>query len=120
MSAKKQLNDFRLSIKEQICNILTDTFKELNDGLLPNWEEDEEIHIEADEIGKHLKINVEVGNTCYEEWVITAYVVSLDYNLYFHCEDDNGIEWAGGYNEIEWTEVCTDDLVGILNMLENL
>lgn len=116
MSAKKQLNDFRQTIKEQICNLLTDKFKELNDGLLPNWEEDEDIYIEADEIGKHLKINVEVGNTYdeftyYEEWVIYGYVVTLDYNLYFQCEDDN---------EIEWTGVCTDDLVGILNMLENL
>ena len=55
MATKVNLTDFRTSIKEQICKTLTDIYLHLNDGLLPNWEDDEEIYVEADEIGLHLK-----------------------------------------------------------------
>jgi hypothetical protein len=114
MSVKSELNDFRFRVKEQICNILTDKFKELNDGLLPDWSNDEEIYIEGDEIGLHLKVNVEVSNTydenrCFEEWVISSYIVTLDYNLFFNCDD----------NELDWKEISTDDLVGICYALQN-
>lgn len=115
MSAKTQLLEFRYSIKEQICKTLTNIFVDLNDGLLPNWEDEEEVYVEADEIGLRLTVEVEVSNTYddsryKEDWGISAYVVTLDENLFFHCED----------NELEWTEISTDELVGILDKLQRV
>lgn len=112
---KLSLLGFRTHIKEQICKTLTNIFVDLNDGLLPNWEDEEEVYVEADEIGLHLSVEVEVSNTYddsryKEEWGISAYVVTLDENLFFHCED----------NELEWTEISTDELVGILTKLESV
>lgn len=114
MSVKTELNDFRFRVKEQICKTLTDIYLHLNDGLLPNWEDEEEVYVEEDEIGLHLTVEVEVSNTYddsryKENWGISAYVVTLDENLFFHCED----------NELEWTEISTDELVGIYNALQN-
>lgn len=113
MVRKATLSDFRTALKEQICKTLTDIYLHLNDGLLPNWEDDEEIYVEADEIGLHLKTEVEVSNTYddsryKEEWVISAYVVTLDENLFFQCDD----------NELDWNDIGTDDLAGILNKLK--
>lgn len=113
MGTKMTLSDFRASVKEEICKTLTDIYLHLNDGLFPNWENDEEIKVEADEIGLHIKTEVEVDNTyddsCYkEEWTISAYVVTLDENLFFQCDD----------NELVWDEIGTDDLVNILDKLK--
>jgi hypothetical protein len=115
MKATNQHNDFRASVKEQICKTLTEIFLKLNDDLFPNWEDEEDIYVECDEISKRrISISVEVGNTydsttCVEKWVITAFVVTLDSNLYLQFEDDQ---------ECDWTEVSTDDLVGILDYLQ--
>lgn len=113
MGTKVNLSDFRTSVKEEICKTLTDIYLHLNDGLFPNWEDEEEVYVEADEIGLHLSVEVEISNTyddsCYkEDWSISVYVVTLDENLFFHCED----------NELEWTEISTDELVGILDKLK--
>ena len=110
-----QRTDFRASVKEQICKTLTEIFLKLNDDLLPNWEDEEDIYVECDEISKRrISISVEVGNTydsttCVEKWVITAFVVTLDSNLYLQFEDDQ---------ECDWTDVSTDDLVAILDYLQ--
>ena len=113
MGTKMTLSDFRASVKEEICKTLTDIYLHLNDGLLPNWEDNEEIYVEADEIGLHLKTEVEVGNTYddsyyKEEWAISAYVVTLDENLFFRCGDE----------EVVWNDISTDDLVNILDKLK--
>ena len=117
MDIRKQLNHFRSSIKEQICHTITDIYKKQNNGILPNFSEWGEVCIDSTDIKKHIKINVEVNNTfdsetIFEQWVIQSYVVTLNFNLYFICED----------KEIEWKELSTDDLVGIceqLNIVNN-
>lgn len=117
MDIRKQLNLFRSSIKEQICHTITDIYKKQNNGVLPFFSEGEEVCIDSTDIKKHIKINVEVNNTfdsetIFEQWLIQSYIVTLDFNLYFICED----------NEIEWNELTTDDLVGIceqLNIVNN-
>ena len=73
------------------------------------------MYVEADEIGLHLTVEVEVSNTYddsryKEDWSISAYVVTLDENLFFHCDD----------NELEWTEISTDELAGILDRLQRV
>ena len=114
MTPKEELKNFRSNIKERICNTIVDLYKKYNDDVLPNWENDEEIIITEDEVGT-LKIDVEVNNSYdgyreIEEQPIIKYIVTLDFNLFFVC---------GEYeeNEIEWQNILTDDLVGILTHL---
>ena len=112
MDIRNQLNLFRSSIKEKICHTITDIYKKQNNGVLPNFSEGEEVCIDSTDIKKHIKINVEVDNTfgeaiLFEQWLIQSYIVTLDFNLYFICED----------SEIEWNELTTDDLAGICEQL---
>lgn len=110
----KQLNDIRGMIKESICNALTDIYRHFNNGNLPNYEEEEEVLVKGSKIKTHITINVNVHNTytedvLIEKWCIDDYIVTLDYNLMFVCNDD----------EIEWTEISTDDLFYIAKTLKN-
>lgn len=115
MNAKKQLNDFRANIKEHICNALVDLYKQNNNGELPNWEDEEDLVVMDYEVSKHkISIRVEVDNTyddtiCIEKVTIDRYIVTLDYNLFFDI----------GNEEMEWTDVSTDELVGILDIINN-
>ena len=117
MKAMEQSENFRTSIKEQICKMLVNIYLNLNDDIFPNWEEDEEIYVECDEISEQrLCINIEVGNT-YDEstyvdkWYVTTFIVTLDNYLYLQFEDSR---------ECDWTDINTDDLVKILTYLENI
>jgi hypothetical protein len=105
---KTQLDNIRLAIKEDICDTLISIFKHFNNGQLPNYEDEENILVEASLIKLHLLITVEVSDiygteTAVEKWGIDEYLVTLDLNLYFECND----------NEIEWTEISTDELYRI-------
>lgn len=111
MKAKEIVFEVRTQIKEQICNILVDRYKELHNGELPNWEEDEEIVITEDE----LFVNVVVWNT-YDEYSynelqeVHKCIVTLDYNLYFIVGEEE--------NEYDWSEISTDDLANLLDYLK--
>jgi hypothetical protein len=81
---------------------------------MPDWGNDEEFIVEDSELGRSVRISMEVTDasneqTFVEKWVINQFRVSCDFNLFFECEDCA--------NEVEWTEVSTDELVGILEIL---
>lgn len=114
MSILNDWSDFREKVKKQICDIATEIYKTDNDGLLPNWENDEEIVVDGSDADNY-KISVNVGNTydnsfTIERQEIKEIRVTLDSNLYFttgECE-----------NEFCWNEVSTDELVDICNYLQ--
>ena len=116
MSAREMVNELQSKIKEQICNLLVIRYKELHDGQLPNWGDDEDIVLTHKEIGKFFVISVDTYNT-YDDFkeieliTINRYIVTLDYNLYF--EDENK-------NEVEWTDVDIYDLADLLDGLNKL
>lgn len=109
--------DLQSQFKEDICNILVDKYKELHDGLLPKWEE-EDIVLTEDEIDEveTFYINVETFNT-YDETkqtervTINRFIVTLDYTLIFEDENEN---------EYEWTEVTINSLANILDKLNTI
>lgn len=109
MTHIKELNDLRFSIKESICSILVDKYKQLHDGQLPNWENDEEVCLTDEQIGLNY-LPIEYDNTYDDDKAIVStpincYIVTLDYNLFFWVGDDD--------QEVEWTEINTDGLVAI-------
>lgn len=118
MGAREMVNELQSKIKEQICNILVDRYKELHDGQLPNWENDEDIVLTENEISedKVFYLNVDSYNT-YDDFkevervAINRYFVTLDYNLYFEDENEN---------DIEWTEVNIYDLADLLDGLNKI
>lgn len=118
MGAREMVNELQSKIKEQICNILVVRYKELHDGQLPNWEDDEDIVLTENEISedKVFYLNVDSYNT-YDDFkevervAINRYFVTLDYNLYFEDENEN---------DIEWTEVNIYDLADLLDNLNKI
>ena len=118
MSAREMVNELQSKIKEQICNILVDRYKELHNGQLPNWEDDEDIVLTENEISedKVFYLDVDSYNT-YDDFkevervAINRYFVTLDYNLYF--EDENK-------NEFDWREVNIYDLADLLDGLNKI
>jgi hypothetical protein len=107
-------SDFREKVKREICDIATEIYKADNDGLLPNWEDDEEIIVDGSDANNY-KISVNVGNTydnsfTIERQEIEEIRVTLDGNIFFTTND--------GENEIEWNEVNTDELVDICYYLK--
>ena len=117
MKAKEIVFEVRTQIKEQICNILVDRYKELHNGELPNWENDEEIVLTEDEIDENdvNYLHIEEYNT-YDEYynvvkyAINRYIVTLDYNLFFE---------VGDYEEqYDWEEVYLEELAGLLDYLK--
>lgn len=107
--------EMKQEFKERICKILVQRYKELHDGLLPNWEEDEEVRVYEEGIDSTdvNYLHIKVGNT-YDEYCevvktpIDSYIVTLDSNLYFVVEDD----------EYCWDEIAIDDLAKLLDYLE--
>ena len=111
-------NEYRNNVKSEICSLLTDLYKYLNDGLMPNYEEEEEILVEVDEFSKRpIYINVEVcniynGSTHFERQMLNSMVVTLDENLFFR---------HGAYEqESEWSEFSTDELISIRELLKSV
>jgi hypothetical protein len=107
-------SNFRQNVKKQICDIATEIYKTNNDELLPNWEDDEEIVIYGSDANNY-KISIIVGNTydntfTTERQEIDKIRVTLDSNLFFTTG-----ECA---NEINWSEVSTDELVDICHYLQ--
>ena len=117
MKAIQKILDLQSQFKENICNILVDRYKELHDGLLPKWEDEDVVFTEneIDEV-ETFYINVDTFNT-YDETrrreriVVNRFIVTLDYTLIF--EDENG-------NEYDWTEVTIYDLANILDKLNTI
>lgn len=118
MKAREMVNDLQSKIKEQICNVLVNRYKELHNGQLPNWENDEDIVLTENEISedKVFYLNIDSYNT-YDDFkevervAINRYFVTLDYNLFFEDENEN---------EIEWTEVNIYDLADLLDGLNKI
>lgn len=99
--------------KEGIVRLITLIYLKHN-GDFPNWEEDEEIVVENTEIGATSRISVEVSNTFdestyTEKWVIEEYHINVSGDLYFWCNDT--------LEEVEWTDVSTEELVAIYTKL---
>lgn len=109
---KEQIKEIRLNVKERICNALTGIYRHFNKGLLPDYEDEQEVLVEGSQINLHLLVSVEVGNTyteVTEKWCIDDYIVTLDNNLIFVSVN----------NKLEWTEISTDELCWIaLKLIE--
>ena len=106
---REQLNALLSATKEEIVHLLTEKYLADNDGLYPKWEDDEEIVVDDSDF-RTFRISVDVDNTyddtrMCEKQAINEYRVTNDGNLFFVCGDYD--------NEIEWTEVATDELVAI-------
>ena len=115
MKATDMVFEMKREFKEQICKILVHRYKELHDGLLPNWEKGEEVRVYEEDIDStdvnylHIKQYDTYDEYCeVVKTPIDSYIVTLDNNLYFVVEDD---EWC-------WDEIAIDDLAKLLDYLE--
>ena len=116
MKATQMVFELKAQFKEKICNILVDRYKELHNGELPNWENDEDVYLAEDDIDEkdvnylHIDLYSTYDEYCeVVEMPINAYIVTLDYNLYFIVGEEE--------NEYDWSEIGIDDLAKLLDYL---
>ena len=55
-----------MGVKNEMVRCLVLIYKDNNNGLLPNWENDEEIIVSAEESCGHFPFLVENEDNCYE------------------------------------------------------
>ena len=117
MRASQMVFELQSQIKEQICGILINRYKELHDGLLPNWDVEDIVLTENEINNKEVfYLNVITFNT-YDDFkelervAIKRYFVTLDGNLFFEDENEN---------QHEWTEIFIYDLAKILDKLNTI
>lgn len=106
---KERLNQFRQELKNNICKLLVQSYINKYHEM-PNWEEEEEIVVDAKDAG-HSIINICCDNYGIEQDSILEYRVTLDNNLFFVYGDCQ--------EEIVWNEISTDDLVNIYEVINN-
>jgi hypothetical protein len=106
---KKQLNEFREKVKNEICRLLVQLYVNKYHEM-PNWEEEAEIVVEAKDAGRSV-IHIYCDNYGIEEDSILEYRVTLDNNLFFVYGDCQ--------EEIVWNEISTDDLINIYEVINN-
>lgn len=92
---KTRLNDFRDKVKTGITGCLIAIYLKHNNSVMPNLSKGEDFKVKGNELGSSIHIN--------------QFRVSCDFNLYFEYEE--------GAMEFEWTEVSTDELVDICEVL---
>lgn len=115
MNIKTKLHQFRASIKADITKVIRDIYLKQNNGLHPNFDDDEEYILTSSDIKRVINVLVDVQHpssclTSTEQQQIYKYVVTLDNNLFFVC---------GVYeDERNWEELTTDELVTICDYLQ--
>lgn len=106
---REKLNQFRQEIKNNICKLLVQLYVNKYHEM-PNWEEEEEIVLNTNDAGCS-KIYLYFDNYGIEEDSVLEYKVTLDNNLFFVS--------GNNCDEIEWSELSTDDLVNIYEVINN-
>lgn len=105
------LQSTRFTCKENIVRLLTLIYLKHN-GDFPKWFDDEEIVVEDSELGSTSHISVKVDWTDeIEKWSIEEYHINVSGELCFWCNDT--------LEEVEWSEVSTDELVMIYTKIHN-
>jgi acid stress-induced BolA-like protein IbaG/YrbA len=110
---RTRLNQLLNDTKNEIVRLLVEIYKHNNNGLLPNWEDDEEIEISNNDIDNltfYIDVDYEDVNCVLKEEVpITKIIITLDENLFFITIVDN---------EFNWTEVDVEDLIIIYEKIK--
>ena len=90
---RTRLNQLLSDTKNEIVRLLVEIYKHNNNGLLPNWEDDEEIEISNNDIDNltfYIDVDYEDVNCVLKEEVpITKIIITLDENLFFITIVDN-------------------------------
>ena len=108
------INDARAKLKSFIAFDVRNVYLLLN-GQEPNFEEDEEYVLDVE--GLTIKVEVDnsyldVEETIMENRSIAEIHLSLDGNLFL-------VPYGDDDTEIEWTDLSTDEVVALANVLEN-
>ena len=113
MDILNEVNEFRQMVKNNICDISIELHKSDNNGLLPKWDDGDEIVIDGS-YADNYKISIILFDSCNnifttEHQEIKEIRVTLDSDLYFITKDCDG--------ETHWSEVSTDELAYICHYL---
>jgi hypothetical protein len=111
---RKKMDDLKFEVKEEIVKTLSKMYLDKGNPL-PNWSEDEEIVIDADEFKYKVLIDVNYESTtsgyAMEQHTIEEFRITCGGDLYF--------VWGEGMNERSWTDSLVEELVGLYEFITN-
>lgn len=108
------INDAREKLKSFIAFEVRNVYLLLN-GQEPNFEEDEEYVLDVEGLSVKVEVDnsyLDVEETIMENRTITEIHLSLDGNLFL-------VPYGDDDTEIEWTDLSTDEVAALANVLEN-
>jgi hypothetical protein len=105
---RKKLDDLKFEVKEEIVKVLSRMYLDKG-NLFPNWSEDEEIVLDANEFKYKVLIATHFesvnGGYVTEQNTIEEFRITCGGDLYF--------VWGEGMNEHSWMDSSVEELVGL-------
>ena len=111
---RKKMDDLKFEVKEEIVKILSRMYLDKGNQF-PNWSEDEEIVIDADEF--KYKVLIDTHFECIKDGYVIEQNTIEEFRI--TCGGDLYFVWGEGMNEMSWTDSLVEELVGLYEFVTN-
>lgn len=111
---REKMDDLKFEVKEEIVKTLSRMYLDKG-NLLPNWSEDEEIVLDADEF--KYKVLIDTHFECIKDGYVIEQNTIEEFRI--TCGGDLYFVWGEGMNEQSWMDSSVEDLVGLYEFVTN-
>lgn len=111
---REKMDDLKFEVKEEIVKTLSRMYLDKG-NLLPNWSEDEEIVLDADEF--KYKVLIDTHFECIKDGYVIEQNTIEEFRI--TCGGDLYLVWGEGMNEQSWMDSSVEELVGLYEFVTN-
>ena len=111
---REKMDDLKFEVKEEIVKVLSKMYLDKG-NLFPNWSEDEEIVIDADEF--KYKVLIDTHYECINDGYVIEQNTIEEFRI--TCGGDLYFVWGEGMNEQSWMDSSVEELVGLYEFITN-
>ena len=111
---RKKLDGLKFEVKEEIVKVLSRMYLDKGD-ILPNWGEDEEIVLDADEF--KYKVLIDTHFECIKDGYVIEQNTIEEFRI--TCGGDLFFVWGEGMNEQSWMDSSVEELIGLYEFITN-
>ena len=111
---RKKLDDLKFEVKEEIVKTLSRMYLDKG-NIFPNWSEDEEIIIDANEF--KYKVLIDTHFECINDGYVIEQNTIEEFRI--PCSGDLFFVWGEGMNEQSWMDSSVEELIGLYEFVTN-
>ena len=111
---RKKLDGLKFEVKEEIVKVLSRMYLDKG-NILPNWGEDEEIVLDADEF--KYKVLIDTHFECIKDGYVIEQNTIEEFRI--TCGGDLFFVWGEGMNEQSWMDSSVEELIGLYEFITN-